>query len=91
MRVWRDQYLKLSGQFPAVLVDFYYITGDDASPDTYASDACDRVKRRVEKALKSTCKVHCVGAKQLWEQVQKRPLSHRVIKWSEPPLGTKEG
>ena len=52
MRVWRDQYLKLSGQFPAVLIDFYYITGDDASPDTYATDACDRVKRRVEKALK---------------------------------------
>jgi hypothetical protein len=91
MRVWRDQYLKLSGQFPTVLIDFYYITGDDASPDAYASDACDRVKGRVEKALKSTCKVHCVGAKQLWEQVQKRPLSHRVIKWSEPPLGTKEG
>jgi len=91
MRVWRDQYLKLSVHFPTVAVDFYYITGDDAAPDTYALDACGRVKDRVQKALKSVCNVHCVGAKQLWEQVQKRPLSSRIINWAESPMQTKEG
>lgn len=91
MRVWREQFLKFSGNFPSVAVDFYYITGDDAAPDTYALDACDRVKRRIETALKSTCKVHCVGAKELWEQVQKRPLSNRRIRWAEQPMQTKEG
>ncbi|MET4245424.1 AIPR family protein [Bradyrhizobium sp. RT10b] len=91
MRIWRDQYLRFSVHFPTVAVSFFYITGDDAVPDELALDACNRVRRRVEKSLRSTCKVNCVGAKQLWEQVQKRPLSHRVIKWAEPPMQTKEG
>lgn len=91
MKVWRDKFLKFSVHFPIVSVTFFYITGDDAAPDAYALDACGRVKRRVEKALRSTCRVNCVGAKQLWEQVQKRPLSHRIIKWAEPPMQTKEG
>jgi hypothetical protein len=91
MRVWRDQYLRISRHFPDIIIDFYYITGDDAEPDNYALDSCRRVKERVEKALKSTCTVHCVGAQQLWEQVQKRPKNTRTIKWSEQPMSTKDG
>ncbi|WP_445215478.1 AIPR family protein [Bradyrhizobium sp. Pa8] len=91
MRVWREQFLKFSVHFPSVSVSFFYITGDDAAPDGLALDACNRVKLRVERAIKSTCKVNCVGAKQLWEQVQKRPLSHRVVRWAENPMQTKEG
>lgn len=91
MRVWRDQYLKMSVHFPEVAIDFYYITGDDAAPDTYALDSCKRVKDRVEKALKSTCTVNCIGAKELWEQVQKRPPRSRPLKWAEQPMSTKDG
>ena len=91
MRVWRDQYLKLSTHLPEVTVDFYYITGDDAVPDEYALDACRRVKERVEGSFKSKCTVHCVGAKQLWEQVQKRPLRRRVIKWAAQPMRASDG
>jgi hypothetical protein len=91
MRVWREQYLKLSVHFPEVLVDFYYITGDDAEPDEYALDACRRVKERVEAAFKNTCNVYCVGAKELYKQVQRRPLKTRKIKWAEQPMSTAEG
>jgi hypothetical protein len=91
MRVWRDQYLKLSVQFPTFTADFYYITGDDAEPDDYALGSCSRVEERFKKALKSTCKVHCVGAKQLWDQVQKRPLRRRNIKWAAQPMSTEDG
>lgn len=91
MRVWREQYLKMSGNFPEVLIDFYYITGDDAVPDAYALDSCNRVKERVEKSLKSKCTVHTVGAQELWAQVQKRPKSSRPIKWAEQPMSTKDG
>src|SRR5262249_39608709 len=91
MKVWRDQFLKMSVHFPEVAVDFYYITGDDAEPDDYAFDACNRVKERVEKALKSTCTVYCVGAKELWAQVQRRPPKSKTLKWAEQPMSTKDG
>lgn len=91
MRVWREQFLKLSVHFPNIAIDFYYITGDDATPDDYAIDACRRVEERVTKSLKATCNVHCVGAKQLWEQVQKRPLRRRIIKWAAQPMSTEDG
>jgi hypothetical protein len=44
MRVWREQFLKMSTHFPEVEIDFYYITGDDAEPDAYALDSCSRIK-----------------------------------------------
>jgi hypothetical protein len=91
MRVWRNQYLKMSVHFPKVEVDFYYITGDDAVPDAYAQDSCKRVKEKVEKAVKAECVVQCIGAKELWEQVQKRPPRSRPLKWAEQPMSTKDG
>ena len=77
--------------FPELAVDFYYITGDDASPDDYALDACARVEAKVEKYTKASCKVHCTGAQQLWEQVQKRPPRNRALKWANTPMGADEG
>jgi hypothetical protein len=53
MRVWREQYLKLSVHLPQIAIDFYYITGDDAEPDDYAKDACLRVEERVKRSLKA--------------------------------------
>lgn len=91
MRVWRNQYLKMSVHFPKVDIEFYYITGDDAAPDGYALDSCKRVEERVKKAIKADCAVHCIGAKELWEQVQKRPSRSRALKWAEQPMSTKDG
>jgi len=91
MRLWRDQFLKMSVHFPELAVDFYYVTGDDASPDDYALDACARVETKVEGYTKATCKVHCIGARQLWEQVQKRPPRNRTLRWAGTPMGADEG
>ena len=60
-------------------------------PDDYALDACKRVKAKAEQLIKSKCEVHCIGAEQLWEQVQKRPPKSRILIWSETPMSTVEG
>lgn len=91
MQIWRDQYLRIASEFPEIKIDFYYITGGDASPDDYARDSCTRVKTKVEQAIKSKCEIHCVGAKELWEQVQKRPPKSRHLIWAETPMNTIEG
>ena len=79
MRVWRGNFLKMSVHFPEVAIDFYYITGDDAEPDDYANDACSRVKVRIQKPVNSTCNIYCVSAKQLCEQLQKRPPKSKTL------------
>ncbi len=40
MRIWREQYLRMSIHFPELSIDYYYITGDDAVADSYALDSC---------------------------------------------------
>jgi hypothetical protein len=91
MRLWKDRYLKTSGSFPDIEIDFYYITGDDVKPDTYAIDSGDRVKKRVAKHIKGKCSIHYIGAQQMWEQVQKRPPKSKMLKWAEQPMQTVEG
>jgi len=91
MQIWRDQYLRIVGQFPEVNIDYYYITGGDAAPDDYALDSCNRVKAKAEQLAGAKCDVHCIGAKELWEQVQKRPPKSRHLIWAETPMNTVEG
>lgn len=91
MTIWREQFLRVVSAFPEVTIEFYYITGDDAAPDDYAKDACQRVEDKVNGYTKSACKVNCIGAQQLWEQVQRRPPKSKLLKWSETPMQTVEG
>jgi hypothetical protein len=91
MKIWREQYIRIISHFPEVNIDYYYITGDDAAPDDYAQDACERVKVKAEQLTNATCNVCCVGAQQLWAQVQRRPPKSKTLKWSEPPMSTEEG
>jgi hypothetical protein len=91
MRIWRDQYLRIVVHFPELNIDYYYITGDDAAPDAYALDACARVQVKAEQYTKARCDVHCIGAQQLWEQVQRRPPKSKTIRWAETPMSTDEG
>ena len=91
MELWKEQYIKASSAFPSLGVEYFYITGDDATPDSYVEDSAKRVRERVAKHLKAQCDVHFVGAKQLWEQVQKRPPKSKLLKWSEQPMQTSEG
>jgi hypothetical protein len=91
MRLWREQYLRVTGAFPELKVDYYYITGTDAQPDDYARDAGERVKKKATQHIGAEIDVHYIGAQQLWEQVQKRPPKDRTLVWSETPMQTVEG
>jgi hypothetical protein len=91
MRAWKEKYLKVSGAFPDILVEFIYITGDGATPDAYAEDSGRRVREKVAKHIKATCTVRYVGAQQLWEQAQRRPPKAKTLIWSEAPMQTVEG
>ena len=92
MQIWREQYIKIVQNFPELHIDYYYITGDDAIADSYAEDACDRVRQKaLANNSKATCEIHCIGAKELWEQVQLRPPKTKMLKWSEQPMSTTEG
>lgn len=91
MRLWREHFLKLSTRHPKISIDFYYITGDDAAPDNYANDACRRVKEQVKSLVACNCDVQCVGAQELWGQVQKRKLHSKPIHWAGQPMSANEG
>ena len=91
MRTWKKKYLKVSGAFPDITVEYLYITGDNSSPDSYAEDSGRRVMDKVAKHIKSNCKVQFIGAQQLWEQAQRRPPKSKTLIWSEAPMQTVEG
>lgn len=91
MRVWRDKYIRMVQNHPETSIDYYYITGDDAGPDAYALDACKRIKEMALKHVTASCEVHCVGTRELWEQVQRRPPKSRTIIWAETPMVAVEG
>lgn len=91
MQVWREQYIRMVQSHPEIVLDYYYITGDDNAPDAYALDSCERVKAAALKHVNATVNVNCVGAKELWEQVQKRPPKSRLIRWAETPMQTADG
>lgn len=92
MRTWKEKYLKLSSGFPDVSVEYLYITGDDVAPNSYTLDSGNRVKARLSKHLpKAACEVRYIGAKELWEQVQKRPPKVKSLVWAEQPMQSIEG
>lgn len=92
MRTWKDQILRLSGNFPEEIhVDYYYVTGDDVVPDDYALDAGNRVIAKAQYHIRATCRYHFIGAQQLWERVQLRAPKSRMLAWSETPMVAKDG
>ena len=92
MRVWRSEFIRVSGGFPDIYIDYYYITGDDIVPDDYARDAGERVKVKARHHnAKASCEFHYIGAEGLWEQVQRRPPKTKTLPWSGAPMGAQEG
>jgi hypothetical protein len=93
MKTFKDKYLKISGSFPEIAVDFFYITGADApppNPKTIAASesAKAKVRHHLNKAVPT---FEFVGAQRLWEQVQIRPAKERILTWSASPMPAQEG
>lgn len=92
MRTFKEKYLQVSGSFPEILIDYYYITGDDVTPDPGAIASGDRVAAKAKGHLnKAVTEFHYINAQALWKQVQKRPPRDKMIIWSEAPMNSKEG
>jgi hypothetical protein len=92
MAIFKELYLKSSGNFPTVNVDFYYITGADVVPDEYARDSGNRVTQKVNSHLsQARATYNFIAAQQLWEQVQKRPPRTKTLRWSGTPMETQGG
>ncbi len=92
MRVFKEKYLLIAGRFPAVNVAYYYITkGDELTPDSKATEAADKIKRKVFQHLnKAQCSFRFVNAQGL-EQIRQRPPKERTLIWAETPMQTTEG
>lgn len=92
MGVWKNTRLKLAQAFAEYSIEFYYITGDDVSPDDYAQDAGERVKKAVlALESKATCDFHFISADKLWERVQQRPPRSKTLMWAGTPMNAEEG
>jgi hypothetical protein len=93
MRTFKEKYLQIAGQFPRVLIDYYYLTkGDETKPDVNALDAAAKVRGKIRQHLsKAQCEFHFINAQGLLEQVMLRPPRQRMLVWSESPMQTKEG
>jgi hypothetical protein len=72
MAAFKDLFLKISGNFPGVAIDFYYVTGADVSASRYAQDSAARVRERIRVHLsRATSTYNFIGAQQLWEPSSK--------------------
>ena len=92
MKSFKEKYLKISGGFPDVVVDYYYITGDDVTADGNAHNSAARVRAKVNGHLsKATANFTFAGAAEIWAQVQQRPARDKFLVWSETPMSAKEG
>ena len=87
IKVFKEKFQQIAGVFPAVSIDYYYITKVDTPEGDDAKKAADRVIKKAKEHLSSaTCAFHFVSATKLWEQVQLRLSKTKVLQWHDAPL-----
>jgi hypothetical protein len=93
MRIFKEKYPPISGNFPAVRVDYYYVTkADEAKPHQNATNSGTRVTVRAKTHLsKAESTFTFANAQRLLEQVQSRLPDTRELIWNEAPMQTNEG
>jgi hypothetical protein len=93
MRIFKEKYPPISGNFPAVKIDFYYVTkADEAQPHPNAVSSSNRVTERAKDHLsKAESSFIFANAQRLLEQVQSRLPDTRELAWHETPLQADEG
>jgi AIPR protein len=92
MNVFKEKFQQIAGAFPAISIDYYYITKSDSAEPDDATKAAARVINKAKEHLSSaTCEFHFVNAAKLWEQVQLRLARNKALVWHDAPLSTAEG
>jgi len=93
MHTFKEKYLLIAGRFPAVSVDYYYITrGDEVTADVNAKKSVERLQAKVKEHLnKAECTFNFINAQALLQQVMERAPSARPLAWAEAPLQLAEG
>lgn len=92
MKVFKEKYQQIAGTFPAVSIDYFYITKSDVAEPDDARKAADRVVKKAKEHLSSAaCEFYFINAAKLWEQVQLRLSKTKTLQWHDPPLSTAEG
>jgi hypothetical protein len=92
MHVFKEKFQQIAGIFPAISIDYYYLTKSDAKEPNDAVKAAARVCNKANGHLSSaTCTFHFINAAKLWQQVQLRLSKNKVLQWHDAPLSTDEG
>jgi hypothetical protein len=92
MRVFKEKYRAIIGNFPHVTIEYFYVTKTSVVADAKAKDALSKVDKIIAKHLNNyTFEPTCVNLRRLLEQVKRRPQREKTLKWSEQPLEAKEG
>ena len=92
MGIFKEKFQQIAGAFPAVSIDYYYITKSDFAEGDDAKKAAERVIKKAKEHLSSaTCEFHFINAAKLWEQVQLRLSKTKALQWHDAPLSTNEG
>jgi AIPR protein len=81
---FKEKYQELSGNLPAVYIDYYYVTkGDELEPNALAESSITKVKQTALKHLsKAIVEFHCINVQGLLQQLQKRPVRKKTLNWA---------
>jgi len=93
MRLFKDRYKELIGAgLPEFEIQFFYVTKKDVEPNQDCAISEKKlgavVKSHFDKAQYS---FDFVNATRLWNFIDSRPKTRKILKWVQQPLDTPEG
>lgn len=93
MRIFKEKYLRIAGNFPAITTQFFYICNiDDHAPDANVLGAIDEVRQVVAKHFSSAVfEYESVNVQGILTQAQVRASEDKPLTWAEAPMQTAEG
>ncbi len=93
MKLFKETYLKIAGNFPTLTVQYYYIANiDEEKANKNVRDAIDNVEVELKKHFSAAAfKYDCENAQKLSKQVQTRISKRKTLIWAEPPMESAAG
>jgi hypothetical protein len=92
MRIFKDKYIQMSEETPQLIIDYYFVTGNDAEPVRDAVVAGERVCAKAKEWFKNADvrPFHFINATRLYAQTEIRPLKKKGLtfsQWFDSPEG----